>query len=136
MVDLTITAANVIKGANSIIDNGLAGASILAGQTVYKEAATGLYKLADSNSATVEARLPVGIALNPALTGQPVAVQTSGDLGFGAILTAGAGYYCSETPGGIQPVADLTAGELVTLLGFATSTSNLNIRIQSSGVVI
>lgn len=136
MVDLTITPANVIPASTAVRETGLAGASLLAGQTVYKEAATGLFKLADSNSATVEARTPYGIALNPALTGQTVTVATSGDVGFGAILTAGAGFYQSETPGGIQPVADLQAGELVTLLGFATTTSNLNIRITPSGVVL
>jgi len=136
MVDLTITPANVIAGGSATKETGIAGVSILAGQTVYKEAATGQFKLADSNSATVEQRTPYGIALNPALTGQTVTVQTSGDLGLGAILTAGSGYYQSETPGGIQPVADLAAGELVTLLGFATTTSNLSIRITPSGVVL
>lgn len=136
MADLTITPANIIAGASAQKETGIAGASLLAGQVVYKEAATGQFKLADSNSATVEQRTPYGITLNPALTSQPVTVVTSGDLGFGAILTAGAGYYTSETPGGIQPVADLGAGELVSLLGFATTTSNLNVRIVSSGVVI
>lgn len=136
MADLVITPANIIPAGTAVKETGNAGASILAGQCVYKEAATGQFKLADSNSATVEARTPYGIALNPALTGQPVTVQTSGDLGFGAILTAGSAYFTSETPGGIQPVADLGAGELVTFLGFATTTSNLNVRIISSGVVL
>lgn len=136
MADLVITAANIIAGANAVKEAGVAGASILAGQTVYKEAATGLFKLADSNSATVEVRTPYGIALNPALTSQPVSILTSGGLGFGAILTAGTAYFSSETPGGIQPQADITAGELVTFLGFATTTSNIDVRIVSSGVVV
>lgn len=136
MTDLTITPANVVAGANAQKETGIAGASLLAGQVVYKEAATGQFKLCDSNSATVEARTPYGIVLNPALTSQPVTVATSGDIGFGVILTAGAGYYPSETPGGIEPVADLGAGEMAAFLGFATTTSNLNLRIQSSGVVL
>lgn len=136
MADLVITPANIVPAGTAIKETGIAGASILAGQTVYKEAATGQFKLADSNSATIEARTPYGIALNPALTGQTVTVQTSGDLGFGVILTAGSFYYQSETAGGIQPVADLSATELVTQLGFATTTSNLTIRITPTGVVL
>jgi hypothetical protein len=136
MADLVITPANIIPAGDAIKETGLAGVAILAGQTVYKEAATGLFKLADSNSATIEQRTPYGIALNPALTGQSVTVATSGGVGFGAILTAGSFYYQSETPGGIQPVADLSATELVTSLGYATTTSNLQLRIVPTGVVL
>lgn len=136
MTDLVITVASVIPGANAIKETGVAGATITAGQTVYKEAATNQFKLADSNSATVEVRTPYGIALHASLAGQPLTVQTSGDLALGATLTVGAGYYQSETPGGVQPVADLATGELVTLLGFATTAANLNVRIVSAGVLV
>jgi hypothetical protein len=136
MVDLVITPANVIATGSAIKETGIAGVSILAGQTVYKEAATGLFKLADSNNATVEAQVPYGIALNPALTSQPVTVITSGDYAVGATLVAGSFYYQSETPGGIQPVADLAATEKVTAIGFATTTTNLTVRITPTGVTL
>lgn len=136
MADLVITAASVIAGSDAVKETGIAGATITAGQTVYKEAATGQFKLADSNSATVEQRTPYGIALHASLAGQPLTVQTSGSITIGATVTVGAGYYQSETPGGIQPVADLATGELVTLLGFATTAAIINMRIVSAGVLV
>ncbi len=137
MADLSITAANVIPGANAAIDRSAkAGAALAAGKVVYREAATGTYKLADSNSATAEAKTPTGIALHAAEIGQPVAVQTAGELSFGAILTAGSDYYLSETPGGIQPRADVASGELVSSLGYAKSTSVLVLKIQPTGVTL
>jgi hypothetical protein len=134
MADLSITAANVLKGANAVVYYGTAGAAITAGQVVYKDAATGTYKLADSNVAG--ATTPAGIALHAAATGQPLAVQTAGDITLGAVLTAGAAYYLSETAGGIEPAADLGSGETIALLGLAKSISVLALKITMPGVTI
>lgn len=134
MADLTITAASVAKGGNAVVDNGTAGASVTAGQVVYKDASTGTYKLADSNLAG--ATTPAGIALHAAASGQPLAVQTSGDITIGATLTAGTAYYLSETAGGIQPAADLASGETVAQLGLAKSTTVLALRIILPGVTL
>jgi hypothetical protein len=56
MADLTITAANVLASGQATKETGVAGATITAGQPVYKEAATGLFKLSDSNAAGVRKR--------------------------------------------------------------------------------
>lgn len=134
MADLTITAANVVAGSNAETERGTAGATITAGQVVYKDAATNKYLLADDNSATAAARVPRGVALNGAANNQPLAVQTSGDITIGATLTAGVVYYLSDTPGAIGPVADLAAGEYPTALGIAKSTTVLTLNITSAGV--
>ena len=136
MVDLVITAASVIAGATAQKETGIAGATVTAGQTVYKEAATGQFKLADSNSATAEVRTPYGIALHASLAGQPLTVQISGDITIGATVAIGTAYMQSETPGGIQPVADLASGEYPTLLGFATTAAIITMRIVPSGVAV
>jgi hypothetical protein len=135
MADLTITAANVVSGADATVTHGVAGATITAGQAVYRDAA-GAYLLADNNSATVLARTPVGIALHGAALNQPLAVQTAGDITIGATMTAGVAYYLSDTPGGIGPVADLASGEYPTVIGIAKSTTVLDINISSSGVAL
>ena len=135
MADLTITAANVISGSGSKIDYGKSVATIVAGKAVYLDAAD-KYQLSDSNSATAAVRAVDGISLNGASDGQPIAVHKSGPLTMGATLSAGATYYLSETPGGIQPGADLTTGEYPTVIGVATSTTVLNVKIQSAGVAI
>ena len=134
MADITITPANVIAGSTASIASGTAGETIAAGQAVYLSSTTKKWMLADSNSATSEARQAKGIALNGASLNQPVSVQTSGDITIGGTLVAGSAYYLSETPGGIQPAADLAAGEYVCQLGLAKSTTILALNIQFPGV--
>lgn len=134
MVDLSITAANVVAGSNASKESGIAGEAITAGQPVYKDSTTGKYMKADSNSATAEARQPRGIALHAASANQPLAIQTSGDITIGATLTAGTAYYLSDTAGGICPVADIGSGEYVCLIGLAKSTTVIAISIQYPGV--
>lgn len=135
MADLVITATSVLAGADAYTRQGVAGAVLTAGQAVYLDSATGSYKLADSNGAAA-LRSPVGVALNGAATGQPVLIAMSGPVTIGAALTAGVAYYLSDTPGGICPVADVGSGEYSTVLGFATSTTVLNLKIQESGVAL
>jgi hypothetical protein len=135
MADISITAANVQLGSGSRIDRSCtAGAALTAGQWVYKDGST--YKLADDNSATAAVRVPVGVALNGASTGQPVAVQTAGEVTIGGTLTPGVAYYLSDTPGGMCPVADLAAGEYPCIVGIAKSATVLKIGIVASGVAL
>lgn len=133
MVDLVVTATSVVKGATAKVLNGTAGATIAAGQAVYRDSATGNYLLADSNGAAA-ARIPGGIALNGAAINQPVQVLTDGEVTIGATMTAGVTYYLSDTPGGICPVADVGSGENAVYLGIAKSASVLAVYIQASGV--
>lgn len=125
MADLTITAANVIAGANSSAVAGIAGATITAGQIVYKDAADSKYKLADADALPVAGVTAVFMALNGAANNQPISVLKSGDVGLGAIMTAGTAYYLSPVAGGIAPLADVLSGDDVILLGIASTTSNL-----------
>lgn len=136
MADLSLTAANVLPGTGAKIEHGTAGDTITAGKLVYRDASSGRYELADSNSATAAARLPRGFALNGAADGQPLAVLYDGPITLGAVLTAGVAYYLSDTPGGICPVADIGSGEYSVYLGIATSTSVLDVSIQASGVAL
>lgn len=136
MADLVITPANVVAGSDATIEHGRGGATITAGQPVYKEAATKKFKLSDSNGATAEAKRVDGIALNACADNQPLAVHKSGDLTLNAVLVAGTAYYLSETPGGIQPAADITTGEAVVQIGLAKSTTVLSVRIQNLGVTL
>jgi hypothetical protein len=136
MADITITAANVVPGAGASMVDMTAGAALTAGQVVYKEAATGRAKLADADSATLEARLAYGIALNGAANGQPVKVLRGGPVTIGATLVAGTDYWLSGNPGGICPRGDVAAGDRVVLIGIAGTTAILNVAIQDSGVVL
>lgn len=134
MVDITITPANVKKGADGQTEQGIAGAQILAGKAVWRDTGN-KYQLADNNSATVAARTARGIALHAAELDQPLQIQRSGDITIGGTMTAGATYFLSDTPGGICPDTDVGAGEQVCLIGLAKSTTVLTIDIQSPAVV-
>lgn len=137
MADLSITAANVLPGANAVIERTFtAGATITAGQVVYLESATTTYKLADGDSATAEIRSPRGIALNGASAGQPLAVQTAGSITIGGTLTPGLAYYLTKVAGGIGLVAEIATGGYATVLGIATSASVLKINITESGIAV
>ena len=134
MADISITAANVVKGSNARTQAGIAGATITAGQLVYKDAATGKYLLSDADSATAAARSVTGIALNGASLNQPVDVQIGGDITIGGTLTANTVYVLSGTAGGLAPLADLSTGEYLVVIGVAKSASVLAVDIQASGV--
>lgn len=136
MTDLVITAANVLAGANANTEVGTAGEAITQGKALYKAGATGKWMLGDNNSATAEARKATAIALCAAAANQPVVVFKGGDLTIGATLVAGSAYYLSETPGGIQPAADLASGEDVCQIGIARTASVLAVAFQSPGVTI
>jgi len=137
MADLTITAANVVAQGNAVIEHGRAGATLTAGQMVYKEAATGKFKPADNDSATAEVRAVYGMALHASLDGQPLAVAKSGsDVAMGAILTAGVEYYLSGTAGGIAPRADVTTGDDPIRVGMAKSTTVLNLDFADPNVTL
>lgn len=128
MAALTVTASSVAASASATINRaGTAGASITAGQPVYIDTADGNeLKPAQATSAKHAA---VGIALNNAEDGQPVA-YASKDPSFtpGATLVTGTVYCVGDTTAGdIDPVADLGSGDFVTVLGVATSTSVLNL---------
>lgn len=134
MADLTVTAASVAPGSNAKIEHFVAAAAVTPGQTGYVNSA-GNIGLFDNNAAAPANSLK-GVILNGAAAGQPVAVQTEGDITIGATVSKGAAYYGSDTAGGICPFADLASGEGVSLLGVAKSTTEITLAIRNTGAVI
>jgi hypothetical protein len=136
MVDVVVTPANCIASANAKKINGIAGATILAGQTVYRDTTTKKFGLADADSATENVRTLFGIALHGASLNQPLTVMTEGDVTIGGTLVQGLVYCLSNTPGGIMPSADLSAGEYTTVIGPAISTTVLRVKLNAAGVAV
>lgn len=134
MADLALTPANVLAGTNATIKHGVAGIAVTAGKVVYYSSPTKQWLLADNDLAN--AKSPGGICLHAAAAGQPLDVQTMGDITIGATLTPGTAYYLSATAGGICPVADLTTGDNVSQLGLAKSTTVLALDIQVTNVTL
>ena len=121
MADLVITAADVLRGTSGgeIIESGVAGATITAGQVIYRDTTTNTWLLAECDGTALAAGIgtTLAISLHGALTGQPLTFIRGGSLGLGAILTAAGIYVLSGTPGGIAPIADLAVADYVVLLG-------------------
>lgn len=137
MADLTITATSVVKGTNPSVIQGTAGATITAGQTVYLDTTTNTYKLADGDGAS-PLYVVAGVALNGAATGQPLTIQTGGDITIGATVASGIPYFQSATAGGICPAADLLSqsGNKTTLIGIGTSSTKIQLYLVSPGSAI
>lgn len=137
MADLTITGSALIPAATAVIKHGVCGAAIGQGKSVFVDPDTGTVKLADNDTVDTDDHDSVGISLNATTAaGQPVSYQKGGDLAFGAILTKGTVYCVSSTAGGICPQADLGAGDEVVILGVASTTSNLQVGVRDTNIVL
>jgi len=135
MAALSQTAASVVPGSGTVRkETVVAGGTITAGMPVYKDLTdSNKYKAARANAAATA--VVAGIALTGSSNGQPLVIQTAGNINLGATLAVGESYYLSDAVAGqIIPVADLGVGDYPTPLGVATSTSILALDIDIPGV--
>lgn len=136
MADITITAANVLFTSGTKEQKN-AGAALTAGQVVYLDSAADTYKLAqaDGTAAEVDAR---GIALHAAGIGQPATIARSGSvINIGGTTAKTTTYCVSAAAGGVAPLADLTSGQRICELGYATATDgSLVVHIVNRGVAV
>ncbi len=138
MADLSITAASIVPASNAVKDvSHNSGEAIGQGKSVYFDSSLQQWLLTDANHATVAKHKATGFALSATTAaGQPIAVQTGGDVTPGATLVAGSRYYASATAGGIAPEADLTTTWEVSLIGIAKSTTLLQLIFANPGVIL
>ena len=131
MANLVITVANVRKRQGAEVLGGFAAVPITPGDGVgFRD--DGLVYTARNSSAG--AAVVSGVALNTASVNQPVDVLVSGNMDIGATLTVGTIYVISGSSGRIFPSADLSVGNIVSIIGIATTTSNLSVLPHASGV--
>lgn len=130
MADISITTANCAPGQGATYNRDHnAGATVTAGQPVYLDASN-LWQLATGAGTALQASA-YGIAAHAALAGQPLAVQTGGQMTLGGTLVLGSVYYVSiNNPGGVMLAADFATGNHVTELGIAISTTVLQLDIR------
>lgn len=132
MADLTQTAANIRRQVTTQRNSVTAGEAITAGMPVYRKAADNeWYKAADTSAALANAG---GVALTNAGDGEVLDIATKGPINLGATLTIGEIYVLSGTAGNVAPVGDLLSGNFVTILGVASTASQLELQITASGV--
>lgn len=135
MADISITATSVSR-VDGNTETANAGATITAGQAVYKDSSS-TWQLADTDSATAAAHSVYGIALNGGASGQPVTVALAGaTINIGATVAVGTIYVLSGTAGGICPTTDLATGDYTFVIGIATTTGRLKLILQGGEVAV
>ena len=136
MVDVSVTASGVLPESGAEIQSGYAGATITAGQALYKDSSdSNSLKPADADDTSAKATV-VGIALNSASDGQPVDYQTRGNIDIGGTVTVGTVYVLSGTAGGICPAADLATGDYTSIIGVGVDADSIKLGILNSGVQV
>lgn len=131
MANLSQTAANVAVGASTTPTRLVQfGEAVTQGQPLYQHT-DGKYYQCDANDGVAKA-LAAAIALTPgAIDGYGIVALPSSTPGrsivnLGATLAVGTAYAVSATKGAIAPLADIGSGEIVTVLGVATTTALLD----------
>lgn len=107
---------------------GVAGATITAGQLIYKDTSDSYkLKLADCNGASALIRTPVGMAINGASAGQPVDyIESDDDLTIGSHSQSNnTALVLGDTGGAIHPAADITTGWYPAYIGIVKSSTKI-----------
>jgi len=109
------------------------GATISAGQTLYRDATDGLYKLADCNDTTATAEIR-GVAITPGVSGGYGYIAKSGSIILvGTTMAVGTTYYVGQTAGSIDPT--LTTSDKTSRVGDAATTTQMDLAIKATGIV-
>lgn len=134
MAEIVITPADVQKTSTTAISEGIAGGTITAGMAIYADsAAAGVLKACDADALASTAC--VGLALHGAASGQPLKYATAGDITLSSVMTVGRIYLVSQTTAGSLCVdGDILTGDFVTIVGVASTATNLKIQLNVSGV--
>lgn len=120
--------------ANTTIEVVPFGATISPGQPLYRDSADNEWKVADANASATTAQAR-GIAMTPGVDGGYGVVARKGDIILvGTTMAVGETYFVGPTAGEIIPDADLTTGDRVCRLGTASSTTQLKLSIEYTGI--
>lgn len=112
----------------------LYGATISAGNCVTMVDAEGVLSDADASAALAGVE---GIAITPGVdSGYGLIANRGSIILVGATMTVGTVYIASDTPGGIKPMSDAESGDWVTIIGTASTTTQLDLSITRTAVQV
>jgi len=131
---IVITASAIIPASGYSYTDLVSAATITQGQACYVNASNQA-ALAQCDGTAIEATF-AGIALNSALASQPIRLITGGSLGMGVCLTAGVPLCVGATAGQIVSFSDLVSTNKVAYIGTPSTTSNLVMGINNTGVTL
>ncbi len=120
-----------VPGASAVTIVVTAGETVTAGQAVYQDQTTGLYKKCDATTALGAAAQIVGLAICGAIANQPLVVMVAGDLVTGGTVTAGIVYQVGLA-GAVNPTTDATTGWFAGIVGSGLDAATLRLAISPS----
>jgi len=133
MADLAPVVATVIS-AGTNFKTAIAGATLIQGDVIYLDSTdSNKAKLADASAAATAT--VAGICVTPSLSGQPVLYTAVDTIAIGATVATGEMYVLSATAGKIAPLADLVSTNIVSIIGIASSTTEIDIQLQNTGII-
>ena len=135
---ITVTAASVFKSTGAVTETGISGATITAGQCVYKKASDGKFYLTDVDATAVGSNAEIdnlyGMSLCNSSAGQPITVQKAGKITHGgAAVAIGDILTCSATAGGWCVSTGLVETDYVTIVGVATTATVMYLMPYATG---
>ena len=133
MSDVNLTEASVKPTSTTIKQMVTFGATIVQGTIVYRDSADNEYKVADCTTSATTANA-CGMALSSGADGQRGWIATGGDVTVDNVSLAAPVLILSEA-GQMCPSADLADDDYITVIGVASSTTNLKLKFNPSGVV-
>jgi hypothetical protein len=133
MATYTFTSGSVLQSGAT--QGALAGEAINAGEFVYLDPSDGKARKAEGD-ATVDKAKVAGIAVNSAVSGQPVSYVASGEVTVDAtaFLSVGLLLVLSPTAGKCMDVGDLVNTQYVTVIGWSTAANKLKVNLAHSGI--
>lgn len=137
MANISQTAANVGIGSGTTRTKVVqVGEGVTQGMPLRLDTSDGKYYQCDANASLSTSQCD-GMALTAASTDGYIVMALPGEgssVNVGATLTVGTTYAVSATKGAIAPIADLTTGDWVTILGTASTTALLSFVVDNTGV--
>lgn len=131
--DLSITAGNVeILASTTTVQVVRLGATVTAGQPVYRKSSDGKYYKCDCDDADDALADAAGIIVTGGAADAYGVIVTAGPMDLGASLSVGANYLVSDTAGGIKPAADIASGDNIVSLGVAVATDKFYVDIKNT----
>ena len=136
MADVSITVTAVKRTSTTQEEPGTLGeAAITQGMILYK-ASNGKWLIADTETSATTAAAG-GMALGAGGTDQRIQIATGGDVtvdNLSISAAAAAGVYVLSAAGAIAPSGDIAEDDFITIIGAATSATNIKLNFTVTGV--
>lgn len=112
---------------------GICGEALSAGRALYYSSSDGRYYRTEADATGKD--VIAGVAANSGATGQPIVIQTRGDLEAGFATDAGQVYVIGNTPGIIIPAASQSSSTKLSVVGYGLGSGKIRLDLNATRIV-